>query len=169
MLVGTGADSMQAARALARLSRAGRTVVATLLFSTSPTVLGGSRVLADAGVRFVIPSATLGAARFILGDREAKARPFRIVSSGQWMTIAGDSVWTEELDVPDAPGAVLVYVPRLQWAYLGPLGRGWPLRQGLSVMDARGFTPRTIGTPQSLARPVADIRQQAAPPAPPAR
>lgn len=164
MMVTAGPADLTAERARAALERRGAPVKAVLLMSTSPTAIGGSRALAEAGITFVLPSGSVRAARTMLGDLESKARPFTIIAGGSWITVAGDSVWAEELEVPDAVGAVLFWVPRLKWAYLGPVGSPWHVRQALRVLDARGFAPQMVGLAQGIATPIAAVRARAAAP-----
>ncbi len=164
MMVTAGPADLTAERARAALERRGAPVRAVLLVSTSPTALGGSRALARAGAKFVLASGSMRAARTMLGDLESAARPYTLIAGGSWITVAGDSVWAEELEVPDAVGAVLFWVPRLKWAYLGPVGSPWHLRQALRVLDARGFAPQTVGLAQGIATPIATVRARANPP-----
>jgi hypothetical protein len=40
-----------------------------------------------------------------------------IDADGRWLRVASDSVRLESIDLPDARGSLLVYVPSLRWLY----------------------------------------------------
>lgn len=78
------------------------------------------------------------------------------IGRGQWLRMSGDSAWVEPIDLPDAPGSLLVYVPSLKWAYTAVATspfhqryvvarlreRGWPVEQLGSLRDVWAPLPK---------------------------
>ncbi len=64
-----------------------------------------------------------------------------------------DSVYVEPIDLPDAPGSVLVYSPRLSWVYT--YGARQPLDHAVlrDRIRERGWTVERIGNARSLRQP----------------
>lgn len=156
MLIGAGAADNHVARAATALERRGGEVKAAFSFSTSPTGMGGLGYLLRRSATVVIPAGSEGIARAVLqGRRDAG---LRVVTRAGWQRIAGDSVWFEPLVQMESAGAMLVYVPRLNWAFLAGAPTPWMLRAAFDALDARGFSPQTLGTIQSVARPTASLR-----------
>lgn len=150
MLLGAGPADIQVERAAARLEREGAPVIGAFVFATSPTTVGGLGALLRRRAVVVMPEETQGIAAVVANDRGT----IRVVREGSWHRIAGDSVWVEPILSPDASGAMLIYVPRLQWAYFAGVGGGAPLVVAQEMLAARRFTPTHIGGAQALARPV---------------
>lgn len=77
------------------------------------------------------------------------------VYQGRWLRISGDSLWAEPIDLADAPGSLLVYVPSLRWVYsfamTSPADRELILRR----VQERGWLVSRIGSPGNMAAPVA--------------
>jgi hypothetical protein len=74
------------------------------------------------------------------------------ITRAQWLKLGGDSLWLEPIDLPDAPGSLLVYAPSLKWAYAAtatsPLHQsylvdrlkqhGWPVERLGSIREIWG-------------------------------
>ena len=155
MLLGAGAADLSAERAIARLEREGAPVRAALLFGTSPTSLGGVRALAARRLAVLLPADAAPATRVMLDG--ARGATLRTAAEGRWFQVAGDSVFIEPVRAPDSPGAVLVWIPRLRYAYLGAVG-GVAVSAAFAQLDAHGFQPTHVGTAQSVARPISAVR-----------
>lgn len=158
MLIGAGPSDIQVELAAARLEREGAPLLGAFVFSTSPTVTGGLPALMRRGGTVLLPAESEGVARVVLESRAS--RTLRTIRDGSWHTIGGDSVWMEPIIAPDAAGAMLVYVPRLRWAYFAGVGGGAPLIAAQELLTARRFTPTHVGSAQGLARLVTAPRQQ---------
>ena len=83
------------------------------------------------------------------------------VDHAQWMRIGRDSVWLEPMDLADLPGALVVYVPSMQWMYSAGATSPMYLDAILARARARGWTVTRYGSLRGVATPV----PQAGPPA----
>jgi hypothetical protein len=158
LVLGTGADSLVVRRALEAL---GSDKGAAVVIGATVASTGGAPAADRRGLDVYVPRAAEALTRRMY--RQQGARPARLkpIGAGAWTQVAGDSVWMESLTVPDVPGAVLVWVPRLSWAYVGPVAGALQFRAALAALDRRGFAPARIGTLQSLSRSTADLRREA--------
>jgi hypothetical protein len=68
------------------------------------------------------------------------------VRQGRWLRIGRDSLWMESIDLPDAPGALLVYVPALQWMYTGMAAGALQLDIALAHARAAGWKVTRVGS-----------------------
>ncbi|HEX8675518.1 MAG TPA: hypothetical protein VF710_26740 [Longimicrobium sp.] len=95
---------------------------------------------------YLAPGALPFVAAMLRGHGVASAPPAP-VRSARWLTLAGDSVWMEPIDLPDAPGAMLVYLPSLEWVYSGTMSN--PIHRGLVLarVCGRGWAVTRAGTP----------------------
>jgi hypothetical protein len=95
---------------------------------------------------YAAPGALPYIAAMLRGHGLTSAPPAPI-RSARWLTLAGDSVWMEPIDLPDAPGAMLVYVPALEWVYSGTMAN--PLHRGLVLarVCGRGWAVTRAGAP----------------------
>ena len=89
----------------------------------------------------------------ILRNHRQPAAAATVVTRAQWRQVDGDSLWVEPIDLPDAPGSLLVYVPSLGWAYsamaAGPLQVEYLMRRA----KERGWTVERIGSARAIAVP----------------
>jgi hypothetical protein len=83
------------------------------------------------------------------------------VTRGRWLRVDGDSLWLEPIDLPDAPGALVAYVPSLAWAYAGTAASPLHLDLVLARARARGWRVERVGSARAVAMPV-PAGQQAA-------
>ncbi|HEU4699220.1 MAG TPA: hypothetical protein VFS40_08570 [Gemmatimonadales bacterium] len=91
----------------------------------------------------------------ILRHHRQPATAFTAVARGQWLRVGGDSLWLEPLDLPDAPGAMLVYVPSLQWAYSALAASPLHTQYVLGRLRARGWAVERLGSMRGVTAPVA--------------
>ncbi|MFW6084005.1 MAG: hypothetical protein ACODAA_02220, partial [Gemmatimonadota bacterium] len=87
--------------------------------------------------------------------------PVETVDAGRWIGRRSgsntgsdaDSVLLEPVDLPDAPGTLLVHVPRLSWIYT--YGAGQPLDLAIlrDRIRERGWDVERIGSARGLRQP----------------
>jgi len=160
VLLETGQASLNARRASAWLDGAERdTEVGAAVITLPSSPGGGAAWLAERTMPvYVAPGAERSAAAALRGNGVSNAGALTVVREGRWLSVAGDSMWVEPLDLPDAPGAMLVYVPSLAWAYSGVAAN--PLYRDvlLSRIRQRGWPVTHIGSPAGLLVPLASAR-----------
>lgn len=76
------------------------------------------------------------------------------VTRGRWLHVGSDSLRLEPIDLPDAPGALLVYVPSLRYAFSDPAGA--PLQRDYVLRRLRelGWPVERVGSSAGVATPV---------------
>lgn len=112
---------------------------------------GGVSWLAQHGVALhVAPGAAPFVARMLQARGVPNAVPVLASSAGRWVRVDGDSLWIGAVDVPDLPGAALVYVPSLRWAYSAATPTPVHLERMLAVARARGFVVERYGSPRGM-------------------
>jgi hypothetical protein len=154
VLLETGQSPFSAERAAAWLERSdpGSEIAAALV--TAPAAgNGGAAWLAARNVPIHAAPGAMPFLATILRNHRQPAAAASVVARAQWRHIGGDSLWVEPIDLPDAPGSLLVYVPSLGWAYsamaAGPLQAEYLMRR---VKD-RGWTVQRIGSMRAIAVP----------------
>jgi hypothetical protein len=77
-----------------------------------------------------------------------------VLAKPQWIRVGGDSIWVEMMDFPDAPGAMVAYVPSMRWAYSAMAA--FPLGFDLIVarIRERGWNVDRIGSQRTLTQPI---------------
>lgn len=89
----------------------------------------------------------------ILRSHGQPAAAFTAVTRGQWLRVGGDSLWLEPLDLPDAPGAMLVYVPSLKWAYSALAASPLQAEYVVRALRARGWAVERMGSMRAVSTP----------------
>ena len=136
LLLETGQAPSSAQRAVEWLAAhdAGSTVAGAVITMPASGHGGASWLVA----RHVPLSAAPGATPFVDAALRGYATPasgVTTVTQGRWLAIGGDSLRLEPIDLPDAPGAMVVYAPSLQWLYL--YGAVSPLYLDVALAHAR--------------------------------
>jgi hypothetical protein len=113
---GQAPSSIERAAAWLRSAQGGGRI-AEALITTPATGNGGAAWLAARQTPIHVAS---GAAPFVdavLRGHSAPSAGVASVARGRWLRVSGDSLWLEPIDLPDAPGSLMVYVPSLEWIY----------------------------------------------------
>ena len=76
------------------------------------------------------------------------------IGSGRWLRMAGDSAWVEPIDLPDAPGSMLVYVPSLKWAYSAVAFSPFHQRYVIDRLRQRGWAVEQLGSLRDIWAPL---------------
>lgn len=154
VLLETGQAPLSAERGIEWLERnAGGSVAAAIVGNTS---LGNGGVVHAS--RIGLPTYAAPGARWIL-DRifsgyEQSPRVLEHVTEPRWIRIGSDSVRIEPLDLPDAPGTLVMWVPSLRYVY-SPMAIT-PLDMRLLLAHARrnGWQVERVGGLRTVVMPV---------------
>lgn len=164
LVLGAGADQGSMGRLAAALgleagpARGGADGrLAVVIPNASAGSAGGVAWATSRGYKAFVPPGARNLVRALHKQQGAAEKGIVAVNDGAWHKIAGDSVWMEPLDVPDQPAAMLIWVPRLKWAYLGP-GTGLVERAAWARLDERGFKPTRVGTARGVSLAVEAAR-----------
>jgi hypothetical protein len=155
LLLETGQGPSSAQRAVEWLAAhdAGSTIAGAVV--TMPgSGHGGAPWLAARHVPFF---AGPGATPFVAAALHGYAMPASggtTVTQGRWLDIGGDSLRLEPIDLPDAPGALVVYAPSLHWLYLSGTASPLYLDVVLGHARARGWRVTRYGSARG---PVAEL------------
>lgn len=68
------------------------------------------------------------------------------VDKGRWLRFGRDSAWVEPVDLIDAPGAMLVYVPGWDWVYSQLAVSPLHTAQLRAALDRRGWKAGNVGS-----------------------
>jgi hypothetical protein len=155
MLLEPGQAALSVERAAAWLARtdSGATLGGALVTTPTPAN-GGAEWLAARRVPMHAGPGAMPFLQKILANHGRPASAATAISRGRWIRADGDSLWVEPIDLPDAAGALLVYVPSLRWAYAGmaagPLQRDFVLAR----IRERGWAVERLGTLRAIATPL---------------
>lgn len=147
LLLEAGTAPLSIERAAAWLARtdSGAAVKGAVLSTAAYPQGGLPWLLAQHVPLHVAPAAAPVAAAVARGHDAAAPSPASVVQRGRWLRMDGDSAWVEPVDLPDAPGALLVYVPSLQWAYAAMALSPMHQRPVEAALRAHGWTVTRIG------------------------
>ena len=108
----------------------------------------------------VAPGAQLPVRTVLAGAGGGDDRPssVAVVRRPQWLRVGSDSLWLEPVDLPDAPGAMMVYSPTLRWLY-SAAGVGRAVTQVeqdalVARLGERGLGVEWIGNVRTLRAPL---------------
>src|SRR5260221_32418 len=151
LLLEAGQAPLSAQRAVEHLAaiQNGGAAAATIV-TTPATGNGGVAWLTSHGITVHVAP---GAAPFInavLSGHETHGTKPRIEPTPRWIRLGGDSLWVEPIDFADAPGAMVVYVPSLDWAYSGLAANPVKLDRVRGLGRAPGLHPAPVRTVPSL-------------------
>jgi hypothetical protein len=152
-LLETGTSPMNAERAdrwLRDHTDGGR--VAGAIVTTASTNNGGVAWLAKNQLPVRAGAATATHVSPMLTNRGLSPKSVAVVRKRETIVIGADTAVLEPIDFPDAPGSLLVYVPRERWMYFSP---GSPLQIEIAMRRAKslGWRVEKLGTARGLSLP----------------
>jgi hypothetical protein len=151
LLLEAGQAPLNAERAAAWLRRADSgSTLAGALVTPPATGSGGAAWLA---ARQLPVHAGPGAAPFVaavLRGHDAPAAALAPVPRARWLRVDGDSLWLEPLDLPDAPGTLVAWVPSLRWVYSASLTNPAHRERVLAHARARGWDVARVGSARAV-------------------
>lgn len=129
--------------------------LAGALITTPGSGAGGAPAIVRRGLPLHVgPGATPFVAASLRGYRTSTAA-LSVVRQGAWVRVSGDSLWVETIDLPDAPGALVAYVPSLEWVYSSAAANPVNLDLVLMRAHARGWRVSRIGSSSSVVAEIA--------------
>src|SRR5258707_1746727 len=155
LLLEAGQAPLSAQRAVEHLAaiQNGGAAAATIV-TTPATGNGGVAWLTSHGITVHVAP---GAAPFInavLSGHETHGTKPRIEPTPRWIRLGGDSLWVEPIDFADAPGAMVVYVPSLDWVYSGVAAHPVKLDRVCALVRPRGWQAAPVRTSRSIVGPL---------------
>ena len=156
VLLETGQAPLSIERSAAWLTgQAGGGALAGAVVTMPAAGQGGAAWLAGRRVPLhVAPGARPFVATILKNNGRSAAAMTPVAVRGQWLKVDGDSLWVEPIDLPDAPGAALVYVPSLRWAYSALAASPLHLDYVLARLRERGMPVERIGSARGLVAPL---------------
>lgn len=129
---------------------AGSKVAGAIMGTTFPS--GGASWVARQGLPVYVAQPGARGDSASLKNYGAPLSALHAVTRGQWIKFPGavrDSLWVEPVDVPNLQGALLLYSPRLHWAYSSAIGEPAQLRMVAKRLRARGWPVDVVGSPRA--------------------
>ncbi|MDB4917815.1 MAG: putative peptidase [Gemmatimonadetes bacterium] len=130
------------------------TQVAAALLTLSGAGSGGAGWLTSQRVPLFAARGAMRSVAHSLNGYHASSQGLSEVKSGRWLKVDGDSLWMEPIDLPDAPGSLLVYVPSLEWIYTGMAVGALQLDIALARARAKGWKVTRTGSLRAIATPL---------------
>ncbi|MBC8085876.1 MAG: hypothetical protein H7Z40_01320 [Phycisphaerae bacterium] len=117
---------------------------------TMPSAQGGIQWLSDHGMSAWI---TPGTQQTIDAVKRGWKPGIRTVgvAKGSWVRVGNDSVRVETIDLPDAPGTAVLYVPSMRWMYSYLASAPRYLEPILALAKERGWVVDRVGSTASVA------------------
>lgn len=146
-------------RAVARL-RTGGPIVTAVIGTMSIIGAGGAPALATGGIPLIAAADARPFLTVMFRQQGVPLRGITWVSQPGWQVLAGDSLWFEPVDLPDAEGGLLVWDPSRRWLYAGDNAGPAQLRTALGVAASRRWSVDRVlvrGAPM----PIAEVRRLA--------
>lgn len=114
---------------------------------------GGAAWLAGRRLPIYVSPGGEAAQRATLANWKQSPSIMTVVARGRWLAMDGDSLWVEPIDYPDAPGALIAWLPSARWVYSGMAAS--PLNFDLMMARARerGWTVERYGSLRGVAIP----------------
>lgn len=138
-----GVGAINGERSIDWLKRADPSPVAMVLMTSH----GGSGAIPFYGKSRIPVRATAGAipyARASLAGYGLPSTSITPLAASQWVRIGTDSLRVETLDLPDYPGASIIYSPTHRWAYSQQIPNGLNLDMVLEHIRRRGWIVERI-------------------------
>ncbi len=154
VLLEAGQAPLSADRALRALASLDPAPVDAAVVTVTAGQNGGVAALVTNRVPVFAAPGAAGYLATVLRNQGAAPGGVVPVRNGRWLRVGSDSLRVEPLDLPDAPGAMLVYVPSLRYAYsalaVAPLQREYVLRR----LRELGWPVERLGTGARITTPV---------------
>ncbi|HXE57367.1 MAG TPA: hypothetical protein VNK43_05160 [Gemmatimonadales bacterium] len=115
---------------------------------------GGAAWLAGERVPLHLAPGARPFVRTVLRNHRRPEAAATAVTKAGWLRVSGDSLWLEPIDLPDAPGALLVYAPSLRWVYSATAFMPLHAEYLRARMRERGWPVERIGSMRNVSAPV---------------
>jgi hypothetical protein len=116
-LLGAGHHPLMLERAREAMKTAGVNGLAGVVLGTTRAGNGGVTTLVDEGVPLLVAPAAAPFVRVMLENANRPSDAFTVLSEGRWLGSGQERIRMELVDLPDAPGSIILYAPELGWLY----------------------------------------------------
>lgn len=116
--------------------------------------LGGAAWLAQRKLPVYVAPGAAAAIHATLANWKQPRAAATVLAKPRWLRIGSDSAWVETIDYPDAPGALVAYVPSLRWVYSGMAFTPVNLDLLMARVRDRGWTVERAGSFRAVTVPV---------------
>lgn len=154
LLLEAGQAPLSAERAVNWLESKSNQKVGAAVLTHVVATNGGIVWLTQRKIPVTVAPGAATAAGIILRNHGAPAAGYTTMKQGQWLKLSGDSAWIEPIDLPNARGTALVYVPSLKLLYSGSLGTPLDINLLLERAQQRGWQVERLGSPRGLSLPI---------------
>jgi hypothetical protein len=150
---GTAPEKMERDAAWLARSDPGTQVGGALVSPANSPGFGGLVWLATKGLPIYVAPGATRSVDAILRDWGATSTATAI-ARGRWLRIDGDSMWVEPIELPDAPGSLVAYVPSLRWVYCTSAAAPLHLDLVMARAKERGWIVERVGSARSVVMPL---------------
>lgn len=154
LLLEAGQAPLNAERASAWLDENTDARVAGALVGLTRAANGGAATLADRGLPVYAGPGAAPFLRTVLDNHAAPATALDVIRAGRWLRFGADSLRVEPIDLPDARGALAVYVPALEWVYVSMATTPLDTSLLLGLARRNGWRVSRIGTARGIDQPI---------------
>ncbi len=153
VLLETGQAPLSAERAIGWMEVNGAAIPSLAIIGSLQRTNGGLAHVVRHRIRVITAPAFAALGRAILSGHEVGDGRFETLSQGRWLEVGGDSMRVEPLDLPDAPGGLLLFVPALRWIYAPNALTSLDLEIVLQHAHRSGWVVDRIGNARHLLLP----------------
>lgn len=155
VLLQAGYTPLNLERGLRALATRGVSSIAAAIVVRAGPGNAGLLSLADDGVPLYTSASSSSFVTSVWnGAGRTGTAPVLVVRDANRLELSGAHLRLEPLDLPDVPGSVMIYEPRLAWLYVPDAATRLDVRIALDRARALGFRVSYVGTAQDLATPV---------------
>ena len=116
-LFGAGHHPLMLERARTAMKTAGVSNLEGVLIGGTRAGNGGVTALVEEGVPVFVAPAAAPFVRVMLENAGKPSNAFTVLSEGRWFGTGREGLRVEPVDLPDAPGSIMLYAPELGWLY----------------------------------------------------
>lgn len=116
-LMGAGHHPLMLERTRRALATHGVNTLAGAIIANARAGNGGVVTLVDENVPLLVAPSAAPFVRVMLENAGRTPDAFEVLTEGRWLGAGSERVRIEPIDLPDAPGSVMIYAPELGWLY----------------------------------------------------
>lgn len=146
LLLGAGHTTFNYAQGLRLLDSLGAAPIRAVVVGNASTGNGGLVAALEQGLPVWVTAASEPFARQVLRGAGHAAAGLRRVGAGTVLGSGGDRVMLEPLDLPNVPGSMMLFQPRIGWLYLPDAESALDVAVGQERARALGWVVSAVGT-----------------------
>jgi hypothetical protein len=145
-LLGAGQHPLMLERTRSGLGRLGVERILGAVIGVARAGNGGVVALADEGVPLFVAPAAAPFVRVMLANAGRPIEAFTVLSEGRWLGSGSGRVRLEPVDLPDAPGSIMLHAPELGWLYAPDAATPLDVRVVTERANQLGWKWTALGT-----------------------